>query len=335
MKNFLLAFLICIVWSFFALWLYSWLLPNTIETATSNNFTPEISLDSSISSELLKTASNTNNTDIISDSVALLATEISDDIIAAKENIFGLSGITPENDIVFRFEEGISFTKNTNTLTIPESLKDFKYKINTYLIEHPQTEVHIISRYSAIENFETPNLGMQRGAQIQKLLTEIGIESKRIVVKSSIEELEFSQDHTYLNAIAIEFKPLNENRIAAIEAETPVIPEAITFYPRVSNTGILKSKKLDELLETVKTILNTNPTIKVTIIGHTDNSGNATENFKMGLTYAEEIRWYFVAQGEMDRTRIKAISRGEVQPIRSNRTARGRRANKRVELQFE
>ena len=335
MKNFLIAFFICIVWSFFALWLYSWLVPGNTSTSILSNFSPTTVSETSISSEILNATNISEKREVLTETKINLEDSVVDEIREIKKNIFGLSAITPENDIVFRFEDGISFTKNATSLEVPKTIQDFKYKTNTYLIEHPQTEVHIISRYSATENFETPNLGIQRGVQIKNLLTELGIDSKRIVVKSSIEELEFSEDNTYANAIAIEFKPLNEDRIAAIVPEAPSIPDAITFYPRISETGIIKSEKLDELLETVKVILDKNPAVKVTIIGHTDNSGNANENFKLGLTYAEEIRWYFVAKGKMDRTRIKAVSRGEVQPIRSNRTARGRRANRRVELQFE
>ncbi|MGK0386574.1 MAG: OOP family OmpA-OmpF porin, partial [Patiriisocius sp.] len=198
-----------------------------------------------------------------------------------------------------------------------------------------KTEVHIISKYSAIENFETPNIGIQRGNEIKNLLTTLGIDSTRVIVKSSIEEIKFSTDNSYSNAIGFEFKHLNEDHIALVTPEITAIPEVITFYPRISDSGILKSKKLDELVETVINIFEEDPTIKITIVGHTDNSGTANENYNRGLNYAKDVRWYLVTKGKIDRLKIKVSSKGDVEPLRSNRTRNGRSANKRVELLIE
>ena len=131
--------------------------------------------------------------------------------------------------------------------------------------------------------------------------------------------------------MSFQFKPLDVNRPITNISE---IPENITFYPRFSDSGILASKKLDDLVVSVKDIMEANPKLRLKVIGHTDNVSNANYNYSIGLKFAEELRWYFKEKGEINPDRIMAISRGEVRPIRSNKTASGRKANKRIELQF-
>ena len=80
------------------------------------------------------------------------------------------------------------------------------------------------------------------------MLIQIGINSSRIVVKSNIEDITFSSDNSYSNAIAFEFKPLDKKRIASIAPKAIKIPKSITFYPTFSKTNILKTKKIYVLL---------------------------------------------------------------------------------------
>lgn len=315
MRNFLIAFFSCVVWSFFALWVYFMMLPNEKKIAVSEN----ISLKEEVISSK-KPIKTQKLIDVVDLSATLPAS--------------GLTARDPDNNIVFVFEKGISFTKNASTLKIPLSLNSFKNLLKDYLVQQPQNEVHIISSYSATENFVIPNIGEQRGIQLKKMLIQTGIDSSRIVVKSNIQDITFSSDNSYSNAIGFDFKPLDKTRIAATILTAIETPKSITFSPSFTNTNILKTKKLQELVTRVSQILDSYPGAIVTLVGHTDNSGTTEENYSLGLSYAKQLRWFLTAKGPIDKKRVRVLSKGESQPLKSNRTEKGSLANKRIVLQF-
>ena len=331
MKNFLIAFFTCVVWSFFALWVYFMMLPKEQKIAVSENISPKEIEMSSTRVRVTPTVEIQNQ-----NKKPITTQELIDDVnLSATLPASGLTARDPDNKIVFVFEKGISFTKNASTLKIPLSLNAFKNLLKDYLVQHPQNEVHIISPYSATENFVTPNIGEQRGIQLKNMLIQAGIDSSRIVVKSTIQELVFSSDNSYSNAIGFDFKPLDKKRIAAIIPKAIKTPKSITFYPSFANTNILKTKKLQELLTRVTQILDSNPNTKLTIVGHTDNSGTTEENYSLGLSYAKQLRWFLTAKGSVDKKRVRVLSKGESQPLKSNRTKKGSLANQRIVLQFK
>ncbi len=325
MKNFLIAFAVFLVWSFFGLWLYSRFQPNGNTEIANNNLEKD---------SLVK---GTENRTSVEDSILPIIT-IEDSLFVAQENQIeitetasGLKAITSDGDIIFLFTEGIIITKNSPEINIPESTIDFKYKLNTFILEHPDREIHISSVYSADENIESPNLGIQRGRKIKNILVQTGIPSEKIVIKPFIKEIDFKEDQTFTNSFSFLFKPLDTARIEALKNK---IPESRIVYPSFSTTGILVNENLKTLLSEVIQIVDENPEIKIEVIGHTDNVGNATDNYIMGLQFARQVRWYLVNRGNIDRKKIKAISKGESEPLDTNNTDSGRKANRRIEVKF-
>jgi|TARA_R100000479_G_scaffold70100_3_gene33820 outer membrane protein OmpA-like peptidoglycan-associated protein len=316
-RSFLIAFVIFIIWAFFGLWLYSWLQAENEPTAV-------------LTDKPLK------NTDSIQLNAIDSATIMIDSISHVKDSI-PINNNTPmivkndEGDILFLFEEGIISHKNSTEIIIPDSSIDFKYKINTYLIEHPNKEVQIVSVYSPDENMETPNLGIQRGNKIKQILIQTGVPSEKIVVKPVIKDVVFNENESFNNVFSFAFKPFDKDRIEEVEVN---IPESVTIYPKFSETRIIVNNNLRNLLEDVKLAFENNPEITVEVIGHTDNVGNANDNYRMGLQYARQVRWYLISKGNFEKSAIKASSKGETEPIDTNNSKRGRNANRRIEIVY-
>lgn len=78
-------------------------------------------------------------------------------------------------------------------------------------------------------------------------------------------------------------------------------------------------------------ILNEHPTIKVSIEGHTDNTGSASFNQKLSEKRAEAVKAYLIKKG-ITEDRLTAAGFGASQPVADNKTAAGRAANRRVEF---
>ena len=327
MKNFLLAFAVFLVWSFFGLWLYSWLQPDT-STAAIDSETDSVTLDSiEFPKEDLSIPILENDTLADVDSLVVLKEKIDEEIVEPA----GLKATDPDGKVIFFFPTGITITKNSPEIIIPNEIIDFKYKLNTYLIEHPYQEIHISSLYSASENIESPNLGIKRARKIKEILVQTGISREKIVIKPRITEIDFDTNGTYNKSFSFLFKPLDIDRI---ESSKPEIPEPKTVYPIFSTQGIEVNEALANLLEEIKGIVSENPDITIQVIGHTDNVGNASDNYIEGLKYARQVRWYLVTKGQINRKKILAKSAGESESIASNKTERGRTANRRIEIIF-
>ena len=79
--------------------------------------------------------------------------------------------------------------------------------------------------------------------------------------------------------------------------------------------------------------LKNNPSFYVEIIGHTDNVGRASKNLKLSQKRAEAIKQALIIEGIEER-RLSAIGKGEMEPIKTNRTKEGREANRRIDIRL-
>jgi hypothetical protein len=317
MKHFLISFLVFIIWSFFGLWLYSILQPNNltatiISTSETNKKYDSIPLYEPKTENDIFTSVNSNA-----------------EMIAPAISSKGFSAILTNGNVLFAFENGVQITKNSNRIAIPPENISYLQAVKMYLANNADQKVEIVSFYSPSESFETPNHGYQRGTVLKNLMIQGGIPSNRITVKSSIKGISFTSEGISENGIQLQFKEFDPS----LDIET-TIPEKITLYPRYSGNQVLISQKLEDLTANVQQIMNQNPDLKLTVIGHTGNGGDANENYDKALAHARQVRWYLVENGGLDRNRIRAISEGESKGIYSNNTERGRRLNQRIEIKF-
>lgn len=87
--------------------------------------------------------------------------------------------------------------------------------------------------------------------------------------------------------------------------------------------------KLDEATE----IMTQNPDTDIIIKGHTDSFGFYDYNKELSLFRANIVKSFLTGKG-INPTKIKTIGMGPENPIDTNETAKGRRNNRRVEIEF-
>lgn len=85
------------------------------------------------------------------------------------------------------------------------------------------------------------------------------------------------------------------------------------------------------VLERFAQTLNENPAATVTIIGHTDNTGDDAVNNPLSVDRAAHTRDYLATRG-VSPNRVAIDGRGEREPIASNNDPAGRARNRRVEI---
>jgi OOP family OmpA-OmpF porin len=87
------------------------------------------------------------------------------------------------------------------------------------------------------------------------------------------------------------------------------------------------------ILTAAAATLNQNPSLKIEISGYTDNQGLRYINKRLSQRRANTVMIQLIKDG-VDANRLAAKGYGEKNPITSNRTAKGRSTNRRVELKI-
>ena len=101
------------------------------------------------------------------------------------------------------------------------------------------------------------------------------------------------------------------------------------YFGFAKNTlGAESKEKLQGLLKIFKEY----PDIKIQLTGHTDNVGNEPSNKLRGFDRANAVKTFLVNNGISERAFLKLQSEGELRPIQSNETPKGRSKNRRVEV---
>ncbi len=124
----------------------------------------------------------------------------------------------------------------------------------------------------------------------------------------------------------------------SLEFDADALLAALTRDGRVALYGILFDVDRatlrpgsGEVLDTIATIMSTDPGLRIEVQGHTDSTGTAERNRALSLERAEAVvsalRLYGVDAGRLD-----ARGFGPDQPLGDNATDAGRQQNRRVEL---
>jgi outer membrane protein OmpA-like peptidoglycan-associated protein len=104
-------------------------------------------------------------------------------------------------------------------------------------------------------------------------------------------------------------------------------PQDILF---ATDSATVRTDQRDELLSLASN-LQSYPNTTATIVGHTDNTGEASYNADLSNRRASSVASVLIGAG-VSSSRVTATGRGEDAPIASNLTPEGRAKNRRVEV---
>ncbi|HXB09714.1 MAG TPA: OmpA family protein [Puia sp.] len=112
-----------------------------------------------------------------------------------------------------------------------------------------------------------------------------------------------------------------------LEANAAIVLKNIFFDP---NRYELKPESESELRVVVQ-LMKDNPTLRIQINGHTDNSGKPADNQPLSKNRARAVINYLTSKG-IAATRLSFKGFGDTQPVADNATPEGRAKNRRTEL---
>ena len=107
----------------------------------------------------------------------------------------------------------------------------------------------------------------------------------------------------------------------------------IELYGMYFDTGkaILKPES-KPTLDKINQVLKADPTLKIYIVGHTDNSGNFANNMQLSQERAKAVMVALVKDYGIEAARLSAQGVASLSPLASNSSEFGKAKNRRVEL---
>ncbi len=201
------------------------------------------------------------------------------------------------------------------------------------------------TKLSNINTYTTQIIGNIK-SKLEQLLqsSSTTINSKPVVQKYSINQIDSGQNKQVqiseeqdelLEDKNISNENLSDNNGGHLD-KLGIVPKQIpdkniVIYFRLNANELSDDAliKLDEVAE----IMTQNPDTDIIIKGYTDTIGNYDYNKWLSLFRANIVKSFLAGKG-INPTKIKTIGMGPENPIDTNDTAKGRRNNRRVEIEF-
>ena len=110
------------------------------------------------------------------------------------------------------------------------------------------------------------------------------------------------------------------------------MPDAHADCPmaHMASKAVIK-KTSNSILDEIVKVMKENPSYKLSINGHTDNTGKADKNQKLSEDRANAVKDYMVNKG-VEADRLTAQGFGQDKPVADNKTKAGKAKNRRVEF---
>jgi OmpA-OmpF porin, OOP family len=124
-----------------------------------------------------------------------------------------------------------------------------------------------------------------------------------------------------------------------VEIKAPEMAKALSATGKIDIYGIFFDVDKTELkpesratLEEVAKLLKSDPSLRIEVAGHTDNTGGADHNMKLSVGRAAAVANALVSTYGIDKTRLQPKGYGGTKPVAPNDNDQARAKNRRVEL---
>lgn len=120
-----------------------------------------------------------------------------------------------------------------------------------------------------------------------------------------------------------------QRQFGAVLADLPAAAQHFNLYFKVDTSDLTEESRA--ILPDVISTVGTRKIPEVTVIGHTDTTGNAANNYRLGLDRAQTVKTLLVRAG-LDAALIEVESHGEADQLRKTPDNTPEPRNRRVEI---
>jgi peptidoglycan-associated lipoprotein len=204
-----------------------------------------------------------------------------------------------------------------------------------YVHEYVQTQIKPVSgQVSALEGrANTADAGIKANAAgletTNKAVSEIQVTLKVHTDRIAKNETDIAQLSKTAQDAVERANAAGKLAQGKLVYEVVMSEDKLQFGRDKAVLGKAAEAALDEFAAKLK---GDNKNVFIEIQGHTDSTGGAASNLKLGEARAEAVRRYLNMKDGIPLHRMSVISYGESAPIADNKVKAGRQANRRVVL---
>lgn len=240
------------------------------------------------------------------------------------------------NDGAYSYNENANynFKASSSTIVMPLAapMETSIANLKNFLSENEGKVVNITGFYKSDENNDSayPNLGLARANAVKNHLVTNGISSASINTMGQLIDDMVPDNGIYLGPISYAISGESEtagDELKALYAKIKADP--LVLYFDTAEASINLSADQRQKVADISRYLDKVEGLTVTIVGHTDNTGLAATNIKLGLNRADFAKAYFIRNG-ISETKINTSSKGQTDPVESNATEEGKSKNRRT-----
>lgn len=240
-------------------------------------------------------------------------------------------------DLNIEMNDNFNFKTSNFSILDPVSgaVESGVLKLKDYLLGNPLKTVGITGLYKSDEtnNSAYPNLGLARANSVKNYLVLHGVPSKQIDTYGELND-GINPDDTSTLFGPIEFgvltsDPSDTSSMDELKTACDAIranPLVLHFQTGQASISLTKEQrqKIADISHCVDKL-----GVKIQVVGHTDNTGNAAHNVVLGQQRADFAKGYLIKNGILD-SNIETSSQGPKVPIADNATEEGRAENRRT-----
>jgi outer membrane protein OmpA-like peptidoglycan-associated protein len=146
-----------------------------------------------------------------------------------------------------------------------------------------------------------------------------------------------SNHRTLVYEEMVEMVPMQSGQVQVLDASA--LQKGLTSNGKVALYGIYFDTDQAQIkpeskaqLDAMAKLLNTNPSLKVFIVGHTDSQGQFAHNLELSQKRAEAVVQVLIGTYHVAPARVTAKGIASLSPLASNSEDAGRAQNRRVEI---
>ncbi len=239
-----------------------------------------------------------------------------------------------DGDFSYEVIDNYNFNVSSSSILMPlaTGIGTGISQLKAYFSENGNKVINVIGYYKSDEENNTayPNLGLARANAVKNNLVGQGIPSAQINTSSTLMDEMVAKDGIYYGPIAYNVDVRSENADEELSALfEKITADPLVLYFNTAEASINLDAEQRQKVADISRYLDKVAEATVSITGHTDNTGLAETNMKLGMDRANFAKDYFIRNG-ISTDRITTSSKGQEEPIADNATEEGKAKNRRT-----
>lgn len=268
--------------------------------------------------------------------------EVVEQKVDAKKNAGNFIYNLKDGKFSFQTNDGILLDKPNAKATAGADFMSKLPNLQKYLMDNPSKSIEVVGNYTEDEKNSSllSNMGLARAELVKSWLVTKGLKRNQIkTAANKIGQLKANGAGLWNNAINLKLgkgflgklSDDGNKRLSAFESGIGAKP--LNLYFETGKNNLVIDDNVRKYLAELKFYLDNKSDKKVSVVGHTDNVGDANKNATLSKERANFVK-NLLSRSGINATQMVADGKGQTAPIANNSTADGRAKNRRVEVRL-